>query len=118
MSLCHKYTKVGFAFLELRCYGNMMISTNQSTVSQRIRTNESAPLSLKGSHARREEEERAGQRRVLCLQAEELAREFQQVWQSSSQPDLSLAQSGHLLDQLHSADLSLVLVQINQDTVL
>ena len=47
---------------------------------------------------------------------EELAREFQQAWQSSSQPDLSLAQSGHLLDQAHSGDLSLV--QINQDTVL
>ena len=47
---------------------------------------------------------------------EELAREFQQVWQSSSQPDLSLAQSDHLLDQVWSVDLSLV--QINQDTVL
>ena len=88
----------------------MMFSINQSTVSRRIRTNESAPLSLKGSQARREEEEeRAGQRRVLCLQAEELAREFQQVWQSSSQPDLpTLVQSDHLLNQLHSADLSLV----------
>ena len=48
---------------------------------------------------------------------EELTREFQQVWQSSSQPDLpTLAQSDHLLNQAHSADFSLV--QINQDTVL
>ena len=48
---------------------------------------------------------------------EELAREFQQVWQSSSQPDLStLAQSDHLLEQLNSADLSLV--QIYHDTAL
>ena len=96
----------------------MMISTNQSTVSRRIRTNESAPLSLKGSQARREEEEeRAGQRRVLCLQAEELAREFQQVWQSSSQPDLpTLAQCEDLLDQVQSPDLSLV--RVYQDTAL
>ena len=47
---------------------------------------------------------------------EELTREFPQIWQSSSQPDLSLAQSGHLLNQAHSADL--LLVHINQDTVL
>ena len=72
----------------------------------------------KGSEARREEEEeRAGQRRVLCLQAEELAREFQQVWQSSSQPDLpTLVQCEDLLDQVQSPDLSLV--QIFQDTAL
>ena len=48
---------------------------------------------------------------------EELAREFQQVWQSSSQPDLpTLVQCEDLLDQVQSPDLPLV--QIYQDTAL
>ena len=82
-----------------------MISTNQSTVSLKIWSNERCQLWWKRSEARREEEQ------------EREAREFQHVWQSSSQPGLStLAQSEDLLDQLHSADLSLV--KIYQDTVL
>ena len=60
----------------------------------------------KGSEARREEEQmRAEKRRALCLEAEELLREFQQVWSSTSQPDLaSLAQCETLLDLALQSD--------------
>ena len=61
----------------------------------------------KGSEARREEEqERAEVRRELGLLAEELARESQQVWSSTSRPDLaSLAHSASpLLDQALECD--------------
>ena len=60
----------------------------------------------KGSEARREEEqERAEVRRELGLLAEELARESQQVWSSTSRPDLaSLAECEALLDQALECD--------------
>ena len=60
----------------------------------------------KGYEARREEEEMRGEkRRALCLEAEELLREFQQVWSSTSQPDLaSLAQCETLLDLALQSD--------------
>ena len=60
----------------------------------------------KGSEARREEEqERAEVRRELGLLAEEMFREFQQVWSSTSQPDLaSLAQCETLLDLALQSD--------------
>ena len=48
---------------------------------------------------------RAEKRRALCLEAEELLREFQQVWSSTSQPDLaSLAQCETLLDLALQSD--------------